>query len=130
MNTNGTGVQTLLSFNEADGKSPMGDLTLSLDGSTLYGMTVSGGWRGQGTIFSLPVGGVGGGPPTTLWQFAYDGEYPYGDLTLSPDGSCLYGMTSSSYYGNGTIFRINTDGTGMQILFTFNGSNGGFPPAI
>ena len=55
---------TLLSFNGTNGANPDGSLTLS--GSTLYGMTIGGGANGDGTIFSIPVTG---GTPTTLLSF-------------------------------------------------------------
>ncbi len=42
---------TLLSFNGTNGAHPLGSLTLS--GSTLYGMTSSGGANGDGTVFSM-----------------------------------------------------------------------------
>ena len=47
--------------------------------------------NGDGTIFSIPVTG---GTPTTLLSFnGTNGEHPDGNLTLSADGSTLYGMT-------------------------------------
>ena len=80
---------TLLSFNGTNGESPSGSLTLSADGSTLYGMTYDGGANDDGTIFSIPVTG---GTPTILFSFnGTNGEDPDGSLTLS--GSTLYGMT-------------------------------------
>ena len=62
---------------------------------------------------------------SVLYSFgsvANDGAYPLGSLTLS--GSTFYGMTSGigDYAdGSGTIFRINTDGTGYQVLHSFAG---------
>ena len=53
-------------------RHPYGSLTLS--GSTLYGMTTYGGANNDGTIFSIPVTG---GTPTTLLSFnGTDGEAP------------------------------------------------------
>jgi uncharacterized repeat protein (TIGR03803 family) len=54
--TDGTGYQVLQSLSGKDGVQPYGSFTLS--GSTLYGMTGSGGGKnnnGDGTIFSLPI---------------------------------------------------------------------------
>ena len=116
------GVPTiLLSFNSiTNGFAPYGSLTLS--GSTLYGMT----WGGNraGTVFSVPTSG---GAPTTLLAFSgSNGGYPWGSLTLS--GSTLYGMTcSGGANDDGTIFSIGTDGSGFHSLFSFSGSNGLFP---
>ena len=83
----------------------VGDLTLSPDGSTLYGMTEYGGANSLGTIFSIATSG---GPLTTLFSFdGTNGEDPFGDLTLSPDGSTLYGMTSAGgAYGDGVVFSL------------------------
>ena len=54
----------LYNFDNTHGSYPYGSLTLS--GSTLYGMTCGGGTNGYGTIFSEPVGG---GTPTVLYNF-------------------------------------------------------------
>jgi uncharacterized repeat protein (TIGR03803 family) len=124
--TAGGAPTTLLSFNGANGVYPEGNLTLSANGSTLYGMAAQGGaFANDGTIFSIPTAG---GAPTWLFSFngTGDGAQPDGSLTLV--GSTLYGTT----YGgganrDGTIFSINTDGTGFQTLVTFNGTNGAHP---
>ena len=76
-----------------DGRFAFGDLTLSSDGNTFYGMTNQGGNSSSGVIFSIPVAG---GALTYLHHFTgsvSDGATPYGSLTLSADGSYLYGMT-------------------------------------
>jgi uncharacterized repeat protein (TIGR03803 family) len=97
---------------------------LTLSGSTLYGMTYSGGSNNDGMIFSVPVSG---GTATTLLSFSgTNGSVPAGDLTLS--GSTFYGMTrTGGANGDGTIFRINTDGSGFQDLLSFSGTNGNTP---
>ncbi len=55
INTDGTGYSVLHSFagGAADGANPASGLVLS--GSTLYGMTGTGGSNNLGTIFSFPV---------------------------------------------------------------------------
>jgi uncharacterized repeat protein (TIGR03803 family) len=105
--TGGT-VTVLASFDWTNGYSPQSDLTLSPDGTTLYGTTPGGGTYGNGTVFSVPVTG---GAPTVLASFngADQGANPYGGLTLSADGSTLYGTTANggaSATGNGMIFSI------------------------
>ncbi|MGA2068966.1 MAG: choice-of-anchor tandem repeat GloVer-containing protein [Thermoguttaceae bacterium] len=107
----------LAPFNSSasDGKYPYGSLTLI--GSTLYGMTEYGGAYGMGEIFSIPTSG---GTATPLHSFdGSDGEHPYGSLTLR--GSTFYGTTSAGTgsAGDGTIFEINTDGTGFNTLYSF-----------
>ncbi len=130
MNTDGTGFSLLHSFNNlsvSDGGSPHGSLKLS--GSRLYGMTVGGGSSGDGAIFSMNTDGTGFGLLHSFTGGASDGKNPYGSLTLS--GSTLYGMTSDGgNIGAGTIFSINTDGTGYGLLHIFTGggaSDGGYP---
>ncbi len=87
IHTDGTGFQNLFSFNGTNGADPWGSLTLS--GSTLYGMTSEDGGSGKGNIFSINTNGTGF---QNLLSFnGTNGAYPYGDLTLS--GSTLYGMT-------------------------------------
>jgi uncharacterized repeat protein (TIGR03803 family) len=128
INADGTGFTLLHEFadSSSDGSYPEGSLILS--GSTLYGMTAEGGVDGSGTIFSIATNGSGF---TLLHEFVgggSDGQYPYGDLTIS--GSTLYGMT----YGGGdddagTIFSIATNGSGFTLLHEFadSASDGGYP---
>ena len=115
---------TLFNFDGAGhGQIPYGSLTLS--GSTLYGMTFGGGANSDGTVFSIPVTG---GTPTVLYNFdgAAHGASPYGSLTLG--GSTLYGMTLyGGTHGKGTAFSMNTDGTNFQTLLVFNDTNGSNP---
>jgi len=103
-----------------DGKWPYGSLLMS--GSTLYGMTQFGGSEDSGTVFKMQADGSGF---TVLHEFAWaagDGNGPMGSLILS--GSTLYGMTrfgGTSGSGFGTIFKIDTDGTGFALLHSFVG---------
>jgi uncharacterized repeat protein (TIGR03803 family) len=130
--TDGSGYTVLWSFGpigNGDGNYPDGDLTLS--GSTLYGMTSQGGANGHGTIFKLET--TPGSVPVILYSFKGlvngDGETPTGSLTLSASGSTLYGMTSGGGPGDyGTIFEINTDSSGYQVLYSFTGLNDGGAP--
>ena len=119
INTDGTGYQVLHSFGIVpnDGYYPYGSLTLS--GTTLYGMTQSGGANGKGTIFQINTDGTGYQVLYSFGSVANDGFYPYGSLTLS--GTTLYGMTSDGGANGapGTIFQINTDGTGYRVLYSF-----------
>ncbi|MCK7479253.1 MAG: hypothetical protein M0C28_19230 [Candidatus Moduliflexus flocculans] len=109
-----------------DGKWPYGDLLIS--GSTLYGMTHLGGNGNLGTIFKMQFDGS---DFTPLHRFAgppVDGQHPVGNLILF--GSTLYGMTN---YGGkshmGTIFKIQTDGSGFALVHSFAGgaTDGRYP---
>jgi len=102
-----------------DGSYPRDSLVF--DGTFLYGMTYSGGVSGSGTIFKIGTDGSG---YALLHEFAggsADGAQPQGSLCLS--GTTLYGMTLLGGGGtsNGTIFKIETSGTGFTILHKFAG---------
>lgn len=124
ISTNGTGFQLLHSFTGTvnDGGYPYGSLIIS--GSTLYGMTTVGGANNVGTAFSMDTSG---GNFTILHSFSTTNTWaPYGDLTLS--GSTLYGMaknSGTSLLSFGTIFQMNTNGSGFQIphVFSYGGAN-------
>ncbi len=121
--TNGGGFTDLHSFTgeATDGAYPFGSLIMS--GTTLYGVTSQGGSNSVGTVFSMSANGSGF---TVLHNFSTgDTWMPMSDLTIS--GSILYGMTQhggiNSFlgggYGSGTVFQINTDGSGYRILHSF-----------
>jgi uncharacterized repeat protein (TIGR03803 family) len=129
--TDGTGYRVLLSFTgtggSASGSSPEGNL--SLCGTTLYGMTFSGGADNDGVIFSL---GTDGTNYQNVLSFtgvggSAIGQYPQGSLTLS--GTTLYGMTSAGGAdGHGNIFSVGTNGLDYQNLYSFtNGTDGDYP---
>jgi uncharacterized repeat protein (TIGR03803 family) len=117
----------LYTFNMSSGYQPFGSLVLS--GSTLYGMTSTGGSNTYcGTIFSEPITG---GPPSVLYNFDWNGGNgfaPNGSLILS--GSTLYGMACyGGSYGNGVIFSEPITGGTPTRLGNFNGTNGTNPLA-
>ena len=124
IHTDGSGYSKIFDFNKTDGAYPIGDITLS--GNMMYGMTSGGGANGGGCIFSVDTNGNG---YQDLYDFYFlSGGQPEGDLTLS--GNILYGMT---YWGGGsadagTIFSIQTNGNAFQVLHTFGGIDGGWPP--
>ena len=92
----------------SEGGTPLGSLTVL--GSTLYGMTYRGGEWDHGTLFKVNTDSTGF---SRLLSFPFFGAYPMGDASLTVSGSTLYGMT---YYGGasdlGDVFKVNTDGTG------------------
>ena len=124
---NGTNFQNLVSFTgsggTATGQWPYGSLTLS--GTSLYGMTINGGAGNNGNIFSV---GTGGANYQNLVSFTGTGGTasgldPYGSLTLS--GTTVYGMTGFvSTTGSGNIFSVGTGGADYQSLVSFTGSGG------
>jgi uncharacterized repeat protein (TIGR03803 family) len=110
-----------------DGKSPGGSLVAS--GSTLYGMTSSGGMFGPGTVFDINTDGSNFGLIHSFAGNTTDGGNPYGSLVLA--GSTLYGLTQAggSLGSYGTIFEENTNGTGYSVMHPFAGgtADGGIP---
>jgi uncharacterized repeat protein (TIGR03803 family) len=128
LNTNGTSFKTLYAFaGGGDGSNPAGSLILS--GNTLYGTSSAANSYTWGTVFSLSASGTNF---TTLYAFTNgsDGSYPEAGLVLS--GSTLYGTAyaGGDANGDGTVFSLNTNGSGFKILYTFtNGSDGSYPEA-
>lgn len=120
----GTGFDTLMTFNGKNGARPFGSLVS--DGIYLYGMTNRSATNagGPGVIFKIKKDGTNG---TTLMTFnVTNGRDPYGSLIF--DGTFLYGMTSNGgTYSVGNIFKIKPDGTGFDTLMTFNSTNGARP---
>jgi uncharacterized repeat protein (TIGR03803 family) len=125
--TDGSGYQPLLNFDESSGFNPFGPVLLS--GANLYGMTwTSDYWGGSGSIYSV---GTNGGNYTTLHDFsgaATDGSSPVGGaLTLI--GATLYGLTANGgVSNNGVVFSINTDGSDYTNLVSFAGAPDGANP--
>jgi uncharacterized repeat protein (TIGR03803 family) len=120
MQTDGSGFTLLHSFSggTADGREPAGSLIIS--GSTLYGMTPYGGTQDRGTVFRMGIDGSGFALLHSFAGAPGDGQYPNDNLILS--GSTLYGTTAwGGYSDNGTIFRIQTDGSGFALLHEFPG---------
>jgi uncharacterized repeat protein (TIGR03803 family) len=115
----GTGYSVLHSFSgsSSDGSIPYGSLIQS--GSNLYGMTSVGGSVNLGSVFKIGTDGTGFSLLHSFTGTSSNGRNPYGSLVQS--GSNLYGMTSGAgQYGNGTIFKIGTDGTGFSLLHSFD----------
>jgi uncharacterized repeat protein (TIGR03803 family) len=141
INTDGSGFANLYSFTPAstnssgvytnsDGWEPQAGLVMS--GGSCYGVTGAGGEFGSGTIFGLQADGSGF---TNLYNFPElpssapktnkGGAQPRATLIIS--GRTLYGTTSlGGDYGNGTIFAINTDGTGFTTLYSFRSASNNF----
>ena len=101
---------------------------LAFSGSnTLYGTTSAGGSNNLGTIFAYSISGSYRN--FSVHDFdGQDGASPQGDLAIS--GNILYGTTAQGgAYGGGTVFAVNTNGTGFEDLFSFAFTNGANPVA-
>jgi uncharacterized repeat protein (TIGR03803 family) len=129
LNTDGTGYTLLKDFanHQNEGCQPRAGLLLS--GGTLYGTTTYGGTNNLGTVFKLSAEGTGftvlkhftGPGPWKPWY--PDGRLPMAGLILS--GNTLYGTTyGGGTWDSGTVFKLDTNGTGFTVLKHFNGPNG------
>jgi uncharacterized repeat protein (TIGR03803 family) len=99
----------------SDGANPHAGLILS--GNTLYGTAAAGGSSGFGTVFAVSTDGT---CFTNLYSFTNgsDGAAPIYALTLS--GNTLYGTAGGGGISHfGTVFAVNTNGTGFTILYSF-----------
>jgi uncharacterized repeat protein (TIGR03803 family) len=125
VNTDGTGYAVLKNFtNDSDGIGLVAGLVLN--GSTLYGTASLGGTNGNGAVFKLETNGTGF---AVLKNFAGspDGRMPYAGLLLS--NATLYGTTmSGGTNGDGTVYKLDTDGSDYSVLKSFtNGPDGSSP---
>jgi uncharacterized repeat protein (TIGR03803 family) len=116
--------------NNMDGASPQAPLLLA--GDTLYGTAIDGGSEGNGTIFSIDTDGsnfstvyffsAGGANGSGIYTNS-DGTTPFGGLILL--SNTLYGTAAGGgSAGNGTVFRVNTDGSGFTNLHNFTAVSG------
>ena len=121
LTTTGT-FQTLHSFGalgnglNADGAKPYAAL-LSASNGILYGTTISGGAKGNGTIFQVTSAGV----LKTLHSFvaSTDGADPYGGVVTGSSGN-LYGTTETGgTAGAGTLYQLAASGS-FKTLHTFS----------
>jgi uncharacterized repeat protein (TIGR03803 family) len=120
--TDGSGFTVIHSFGAGtDGEEPQAALVQGKDGF-LYGTTPYGGTNQEGMIFKLSTDGS---VYTDIYDFlAYpdtSGASPTAPLVQGNDGA-LYGTASGSGgggYGVGTVFKLNTDGSGFTVLYTF-----------
>lgn len=105
-----------------EGSNPRGKLLVT--NGTAYGTTATGGSGGYGTIFTMNVDGTGFAvlhSVDPLNQYLNsDGALLYAGLTLS--GNTLYGeAVLGGPGGRGTLFKLNTDGTSYEVLYSFTG---------
>jgi uncharacterized repeat protein (TIGR03803 family) len=140
INTDGTGFRTLHSFDGGSGGA-LPNAALALSSDTLYGTTCDCGGNGgaNGTVFSVKTNGTSF---RVLHRFSAnpygtnkDGAYPTSALALS--GNIVYGtaqeggpFNNAGGVGNGTVFRLNLDGTGFTTIYAFTAvTNGALPYA-
>jgi uncharacterized repeat protein (TIGR03803 family) len=116
-----------------------GQKVLISSGNTLYGTAGAGGSLGGGTLFAINTNGTGF---TVLHSFSAGsgsiGNFGLGTNTdgfdprsLILSGNTLYGTAEfGGVWGNGTVFAVNTDGTGFTTLRNFAGADGANPVGL
>jgi len=111
------------SFTGSNGAYPDAAPIQASDGN-VYGTTASGGTFGRGTVFKLDSAGT----LTTQHHFTggIDGASPYAGLTEAADGSLLGTTQEGGAGGVGTVFKIDTAGSGWT-LHSFSGGDGAYP---
>jgi uncharacterized repeat protein (TIGR03803 family) len=116
--------------NSSDGQKPSPPLIEGRDG-ILYGVSGLGGPDDQGTLFKLAKDGNQFEVVHAFSVSPTDGRQPGGVLLEGADGA-LYGTTMYGGSANqGTIFKIDKDGTGFSVLhhFAATASDGSVPQA-
>jgi hypothetical protein len=134
--------ETLYSFNQSDGSSPMATLIFD-HGGNLYGTTIAGGVYDAGVVLELTPGLGGVWTETALHNFAGvngDGGAPQSNLMFDNSGN-LYGTTTlggingggCGGLGCGTAFELAPTADGKwkeRVLHRFTGGlDGGQPYA-
>jgi len=136
INTDGTDFTVLHYFDfPTNGEGASAGMVVS--GNMLYGTTRAGGTNGLGTVFAISTSGKGyvllhqfgsrlGTDPATQLNTNSAGAFPETVLVLS--GNTLYGATEQGGGGgNGTLFKLDTSGSGFTVLHDFTNQDGGFP---
>ncbi|MBL9171392.1 MAG: hypothetical protein JNN07_26905 [Verrucomicrobiales bacterium] len=126
ISTNGNGYQNIHSFKPAtEGSQPQTELTII--GNRLFGTTSFGGY-GQpngGMLFKLGLDGSGFSVLYTFTNLFSVFNEAVNGLTLV--GNSLYGVGYDYHLSKSSVYKINTDGSGFQIIsqlpseFTFSG---------
>ncbi len=112
--TNGTGYHNIHSFNaQTEGSQPQAELTLI--GNTLFGTTAFGSFAqpNGGMLFKIGLDGNGFAVLYTFTNVSVQSEFING---LTPVGDTLYGVGYDFNSDKSSLYKINTNGTGFQII--------------
>jgi len=128
---------TLVSFNGANGATPIGGLIADAHGN-LFGTTSAGGVHNNGTVFEVKVDSTTATgyatTPTTLVNFANVAD-AFAGLIMDASGN-LFGTSflggTTVYFG--TVYEVKVDSTTATgyastatVLVSFNQANGQYP---
>jgi uncharacterized repeat protein (TIGR03803 family) len=127
LNRDGSGYSVFYHFQAAaDGAQPRG--TLLEVSNRIYGTTSAAGAGGRGTVFAVNKDGADFAVLHPFTGSPEDGFDAWDGLLRGTDGA-IYGTTRQGGSADkGTIFKVNTDGSGYEVLHHFGGPNDGQEP--
>ena len=130
INEAGSGFLKVYVFDWGYGAFPNAGLVEGSDGA-LYGTTYGGvhtGASSDGTVFKIGKDGSG---LQKLYGFnGADGAKPSSTLVKGADGA-LYGTTEEGgTFGEGTVFKMQEDGSGFRKLHDFDHASGSYPGGL
>jgi uncharacterized repeat protein (TIGR03803 family) len=127
MDTSGSNFSVIHHFDgPVDGGNPFGKLLIV--GTTIYAINFNDGPLGAGTIYRIDTSGDNFAVLHVFDAVSGDGYRPKGGLLLASDGR-LYGTTENGPGpGNGTVFGLETDGSGYATLHGFIDASDGQDP--
>ncbi len=121
----GNNYQNLFDFNALNGENPRGTLLVTPNGY-LMGLTSNGGVNSKGVVFGYRVS-------TSTFAKHVDfsvlsGGNPEGSLVFHPVTGKCYGLAATDGANNqGSLFRLDTNGTAFLKLYDFQQLTGGHP---
>lgn len=123
MDLDGSNYTVAHSFNDTDGFTPAGDLVEA--NGKLWGVTSMGGANSKGTIYCINTNGTGF---TKVHDFGSASSSGYPEQGLILANNKLWGMSYDGGISNyGTIYTIETNGTGFTVVHSFDDLNGKNP---
>jgi uncharacterized repeat protein (TIGR03803 family) len=129
LNKDGSNYRVIRSLNGAarEGTRPYGALLEGSDGA-LYGTASLSGNTNLGAIFKLNKDGSGYRVLHDFTNSVTEGAQLYGSLIWGADGH-LYGTTAfGGKTDQGTVFKLNKDGSGFGVIYHLSGGPSGASP--
>jgi autotransporter-associated beta strand protein/uncharacterized repeat protein (TIGR03803 family) len=124
INKDGTGFSVLRSFTGTGGDAQGPNSLIEATDGSLYGQSRLGGSEEAGTVFKINKDGTGFAILRSFHGGDGDGKFPDYPLLEAADGT-LFGVTSDGgINGQGTVFKINKDGSDYMVMKRFNGGEG------
>ena len=118
LQTNGSNFTVLHTFRAHDGVNPQSSLVLA--GNRLYGATQSQPYpQATGTVWAVTLDGSSFSVLHTLTNDFVTSSGPYTTGLLLSGGTLFGTSIVAGTNQNGTIFAINTNGTGYRVLYSF-----------